>query len=304
MSRLRLSPAFDIVSTEAGLLVRSDLVTSQITGSDARRLMEKLLPLLDGSRDRAAILAALGGAPAAVAAFLDRLVARGAVEAVPEAPPSARARGQRLFFRAWSADADAATARLVAAHVVVAGRSRWAQAAARELAAAGVDAIEGPLALRDVAAALARRSESTLVIAAVPPEDTERLARLTQAASVPSLWARRSGTVVAIGPLVIPGQTACRVCAMETSVSAALSEMNRERAVRGGTASDGLLGHLVALEAIKVITRYAPTHLGGRTLIQDLVSWESTLHTLVRLPWCRVCGDEGRMTHASSRSPG
>jgi bacteriocin biosynthesis cyclodehydratase domain-containing protein len=52
-----------------------------------------------------------------------------------------------------------------------------------------------------------------------------------------------------------------------------------------------LLGHLVAMEALKVLSAYTPSRLGGRFLIQDLARLETSHHTLVRLPWCKVCGE-------------
>jgi hypothetical protein len=56
-------------------------------------------------------------------------------------------------------------------------------------------------------------------------------------------------------------------------------------------ATDPLLGHLVALEAVLVLSGCAPSSLGGRVQIEDLVAQESSLHTLVRIPWCKVCGE-------------
>jgi hypothetical protein len=50
-----------------------------------------------------------------------------------------------------------------------------------------------------------------------------------------------------------------------------------------------MLGHLVALVALEILGEHAVTNLGGRALVQDLSTYETTLHTLVRLPWCQVC---------------
>jgi hypothetical protein len=30
--------------------------------------------------------------------------------------------------------------------------------------------------------------------------------------------------------------------------------------------------------------------LGGRLVVHDLAALTSTRHTLIRVPWCRVCG--------------
>jgi adenylyltransferase/sulfurtransferase len=50
------------------------------------------------------------------------------------------------------------------------------------------------------------------------------------------------------------------------------------------------LGHLVALEVLKLVSGYTRSSLGGRVLVHDLTTFETRLQTLVRLPWCRVCG--------------
>lgn len=51
-----------------------------------------------------------------------------------------------------------------------------------------------------------------------------------------------------------------------------------------------ILGHLVAMEAIKALVEYAPSAVAGDMLVVDPVTLETTLHRLVQLPWCRVCG--------------
>jgi hypothetical protein len=52
-----------------------------------------------------------------------------------------------------------------------------------------------------------------------------------------------------------------------------------------------LLGHLVAMEALRAISGTIGSALGGRLVVEDLTTLESSLYTLVRLPRCRVCGD-------------
>jgi molybdopterin-synthase adenylyltransferase len=91
-----------------------------------------------------------------------------------------------------------------------------------------------------------------------------------------------------IGPLTIPGKTTCRVCAE----SLAVNPRRDARPAEGPRAAimARLLGHLVALEVLAIVSGYTETKLGGRALIQDLTTFETKLATLVRLPWCRVCG--------------
>ena len=118
MTHLRMSPSAAVTPTEAGVMIRSDLATFQVSGPDLPAFLDRVLPLLDGSKDREALAAALPGySRASVLAFLDLLEARGLVEPVPEAP--ARLHGQETFLRLYpGAPADAAT-RIARARVTV-----------------------------------------------------------------------------------------------------------------------------------------------------------------------------------------
>jgi bacteriocin biosynthesis cyclodehydratase domain-containing protein len=132
------------------------------------------------------------------------------------------------------------------------------------------------------------------VVAAIAPEDVvaiERLARAAHRAKRVSLWAHELGGSVVLGPLVVPGETACRACATAEPLHPMMPSVARAARVRG--ASPALLGDLVAMEALQILRGDAPSRLGGRVLIEDLATWTSSLHTLVRLPWCRVCGAAG-----------
>lgn len=282
MTCLRLHPGISVIPTRAGLLLRSDLATFQVTGADARAFLERLVPLLDGTRDVAAIQAALADRSASsVAALLEHLLARGILE-----PAGASASSMEVFLRAFPGDAEGRMRRFAEARVLVTGRARWAETVARELSAAGarVDTM-------DIPHALAANEPASLLIAALPPDDEaaiERLSRAAHAARIRSLWAHATRYTSILGPLVVPGETACRLCATAESVNPALQSTTREPPSRS---AETRLGHLVAMEALALLTGYTASRLGGRVLIEDLPRWTSALHTLVRLPWCRVCGE-------------
>jgi molybdopterin-synthase adenylyltransferase len=277
---VRLSPSAGITPTGAGVILRSDLGTFQVAGPDTAVFVDRMVPLLDGSRDREAIAAALPGyAGGSVAAFLRLLEDHGLIEEVPGA--EAHGRGQEAFLRAWPAAGDAAE-RLARARVICVGRGPWGAAAANALGAAGLSEVRAV----DESSAIGGELWS-LIVAAVPPadlEEVERVARLAHRANLVSLWSHLAGTKAVLGPLVTPGITACRICATAPGLNPELE------AGPGRAAAAKLLGHFVAMEAIRVISGYAPSDLGGRILIEDLATLEISLHTLVRLPWCRVCG--------------
>ncbi|WP_437285404.1 TOMM precursor leader peptide-binding protein [Sorangium sp. So ce406] len=347
MSRIRLSRSASITPTDAGVILRSDLGTFQITGADVSAFLDRMAPLLDGSRDREAIVEALADySRESVTAFLDLLEARGLVEPAPDAAEPAdreRLRGQAEFLRRWSSAPQQAAQRLASARVLVVGLEPWGAAAALALAAAGIAALrliddgavgprdaavlrergqaalgaprrgavaalireraprcrvdESPAAALDAGDLLSPEGRPHLVVAAARGDDAEllsRVARFGHRAQVASLFAHLAGTTAVLGPLVIPGKTACRVCAAAEALNPPLAA--RAPAVERGSpphagAMAQMLGHLAAMEALKVLSGYTQSRLGGRVLIQDLSTLGTSYHALVRLPWCGVCGE-------------
>ena len=61
MPRIRRNPSAALTPTGQGLSIRSDLGAFQLTGADAGVFFEHVAPLLDGTRDREAVIAGLPG---------------------------------------------------------------------------------------------------------------------------------------------------------------------------------------------------------------------------------------------------
>ncbi len=132
------------------------------------------------------------------------------------------------------------------------------------------------------------------------------LARTAHQHSIRSLTIHLHGLEAVVGPAVIPGETACWNCAQQRQLAAASDpaaarEVHRSlltrhaarpRAPMYPVPSASLLGSLAALEVIKLLTGYTRARIIGRILVQHLVSLETSYHTVVRLPWCGVCGGE------------
>ncbi len=249
MTKLLWSPAASLVPTERGLALRSDLGTFLLEGDDAAVFATKLVPLLDGTRDEAAVAAAL---PAYSAASVGRLLSllrdRGLVDerGLEEREPSWS--GERAFLRATRGSAARASSGK-ALLVVVTGRD---------------DAGE-----------------------------IERISRLAHEAKVATLWSHLEGHTAILGPLVTPGETACRVCAGQGPFAPAALQGSA-----GGEPADPLdpaiFAELVALEALRILAGPDPSELGGRLRVEDLRAHTSTRYTLVRIPWCPVCGSGAR----------
>jgi ribosomal protein S12 methylthiotransferase accessory factor len=123
------------------------------------------------------------------------------------------------------------------------------------------------------------------------------------ASGVPALFARLEGRVALLGPLVLPGVTACHACwqarsfACDTDPSSArayadlLDRRRRpalhERAVPPPLAA--VAGATVALEALKhLLSADLPT-LAGRVQELDALRSRSELHAVLRVPGCPAC---------------
>ncbi|MHB8732207.1 MAG: TOMM precursor leader peptide-binding protein [bacterium] len=129
------------------------------------------------------------------------------------------------------------------------------------------------------------------------------VARYAQARNIRSLYGCIDGLEAVVGPAVLPGKTACWNCARLRRLAnvdrpAETHALQTAFLAQHGAAplhtylapAAPLVGHLVALEALKLLSGYTPSHLVGRILVQDLVTLETTSHVLIRMPWCEVCG--------------
>lgn len=274
MSLLVWSPSATITATDAGTVLRSDFASLHVRGPDARALVERVLPLLDGTRDLAAVCAALPEyGSESVSRLIGVLVRRGLVEALGATP------GDR-FFQACSGGSGELRARIATARVCFAGGASFVEGAMSALGDAGVREVWrlGRAGIEGASLLVAGfgRGEGRAMLAT---------SKLAHRAGVISLWAEITGGVLALGPVVHPGETACRVCA---AVEALHPRERPSGPLPWG--ADRLAGSLVALAAIEALTGFGASRLAGRQLREDLRTRETTLTTLVRLPWCRVCG--------------
>ena len=211
---------------KSGLLpVWRDRDTLQI-GIDSRRAVALtgmggaawLISLLDGSRDRAQVIAAARdrGMPSdAVERVLSLLAAGGALDDFPAAtlralPPSLRSTLAAELATASLARGDAdggaqVLARRRAASVQIYGTARIGLAIAEILTAAGVGRVTSLDVFPD-----SRRPQPDLAVLSErqPPELAARLMR----ERVPHLAASAAEAIGLVGPLVLPGRTACLRC--------------------------------------------------------------------------------------------
>ncbi|APR78777.1 TOMM biosynthesis cyclodehydratase protein C [Minicystis rosea] len=165
-----------------------------------------------------------------------------------------------------------------------------------------------------------------LALTCAPADDLllhEGVARLAHTAGTMSLTAYLEGADAVIGPAVIPGRTACLSCARQRRIangarpalSHALTDAllerrapDRERTHLAPAA--GALGHAVALAVMDLLERGEEAKLAGAVAVRSLVDLTTSLHAVIPMPRCALCGGaeareprEGRVSLASARNP-
>lgn len=253
--------------------------------------VETIVPLLDGSRDRAALLWGTHGVPPeTVAGVLDRLDAADLLaehDGPDEDGPAYLGRAALPYWDAAGLDALTAAARTATARISV-------------QVVGGI----GPL---PVVAALARAGLAVHPhggeVDAPPPDlavvlcadyTDPALAAVAAglcATDTPWLIARPVGEQVLVGPFFVPGQGACWTC-LATRLLANRPLGNGRAGPRGVVMAPvgDLAAGVVALEAVKWIAG----HRGPgqhRLWVFDSLTMEVATHPVAARPQCPDCGD-------------
>lgn len=136
------------------------------------------------------------------------------------------------------------------------------------------------------------------------PGSFEDLNRRALAAGTLFLPAWVASLVGYVGPLVHPFDTACYRCYRlradandpHHTVNAAIRK--HETMHPAGRASPGFLppmaravGEISSMEALKTLTQVAPSDVAGRLIEINLVSFESIVHRVLKVPRCPDCSD-------------
>jgi bacteriocin biosynthesis cyclodehydratase domain-containing protein len=117
-------------------------------------------------------------------------------------------------------------------------------------------------------------------------------------ARVPYLSAGQLVPHVRLGPLVVPGQTACLECqerrwrtehGLYDKLAASRTAKPRTAATLGP--ATGVIGSMLAMEAIHLLTGACEPASLGRAFMLDLRTLELSSEDAVRDPGCPVCGD-------------
>lgn len=272
-SRPRLKPWYRLATTEAGLTARFGASALFFEGHAARRLLPVLLPLLDGTRTLDELVATLG--PRTQPAIEQVLEALDAHDLLLHADVPSGAAGALLAATAYGVrdPADVRTS--------VLGDGETAAEIARLLRASGVGQV-------------GESWDAELVIAAPDDDVDERLDEWNATAI-----ARRApwlpltpfdGTIAAVGPLIVPGETACRTClAARRSVD---PYAPCERPLSAGYLSSPSLRAvctgLATAAAVRWLTT-GDTPVLGAVLAVEYATQAVTRHVVHRVPRCRSC---------------
>jgi ribosomal protein S12 methylthiotransferase accessory factor len=126
----------------------------------------------------------------------------------------------------------------------------------------------------------------------------------------PWLLVKPLGTILWIGPVFRPGESACWECLAQRLRSNRKVEshlQNKKKTAMPFPVSHAALpatvhaaAHLVAIEAVKWIARPEQRAPEGELVTLDLLTLETEKHTLVRRPQCPRCGDPA---YRSDRDP-
>ena len=146
-------------------------------------------------------------------------------------------------------------------------------------------------------APLAREADIVLLLADHPPYVIERWVNAAcVAASTPYIACGQGTPILKIGPMVVPGRTACFACE-ETQMRAAAPLYDEVVALRQRTSAfamtlgpaAGIIGTLLSMEVMHALLG-RPAATEGRALLLDIQTLRTWWEPIARDPGCPVCG--------------
>ena len=291
-----LAPWYRLVQEPDRLLLEHGGSLVTLEGKAAGLLLPRLVPLLDGTRTVEQIVDQLGPAiEPSIRRALTLLDEHGLIIDGQGVPIGSS--GEAALFAAAVAVGTPAPAlareRLGQAGVGVAGRSPAAGEVARLLDEAGVGRVErgGP----ELAGA-----GLDLLVAAPDRTETELLLDVnSRAVEAEQAWLQvipHDGRVVVVGPLFLPGRSACHECYRLRRAAASDYEDDFELVERvpGRGAEPAALtavsAGIATLFAIRWLASADPTLPGRASTIRTRGLLETETHHVLRVPRCPSCG--------------
>jgi bacteriocin biosynthesis cyclodehydratase domain-containing protein len=298
MERPLLKPWYRLSVDDGGTVLRYAGSVLEFEGAGAKRLLPHLLPLLDGTRTVEEVVSELGEpVRPAVEHALSLLRAHDLLTA--GAPPDAAAGGRRSAELLSAVDPAGRTpadlhARLVAVEVRVLGSGPAAELVARLLQASNVLAVDR-LEWDDDAPA------DGLVVAVPASEELGELAQWNRGAVGPWLQVLPfDGRLAAVGPVFVPGQTACHECFLLRRDSTIAPWPDRAQGRHcGSPALDAVLAGLAAHIALRWLAAGELADAGVLLAVDPGAELRCTRHFVHRVPRCPVCSPSAQRAAAS-----
>jgi len=282
MSTPYLQLPLDLVwmNTSKGIAVYSSSGAILLEGEDAGLVAERLFPLLDGTRTAAEIIGAASDIAAPdLISILGSLSANGLLKTHAQQNPAGLHKAQQR-------------AGLQKARILVSGNEEWTTIAAESLLAAGIGRVTisaeqtKPI---DIAAGIFERTQT---------EALTNFIESSRHAAVPFLTCVVGSNEVFIGPVALPGHTACWNCAkmrMMANSQWREAEFCSTVAAEDHTFISSLLASQVCA-TIHAGAERAP--LANHLLVLDRNSLQTSTHHVLPVPGCALCGgpEEGKVT--------
>lgn len=269
----------------------------EFDGAAAERLLPHLLPLLDGSRTVDDVVAELGEpVRPAVEHALSLLRAHDLLTAQAPAGAAAGARRCAELLAATDRAGRAVAelhARLVQVEVHVLGSGPAAEPLGRLLQASGCSGVES-LAWNEP-------PPDAFVVAVPASGEVELLEEWNRRARAPWLQVLPyDGRLAAVGPVVVPGQTACHDCYRHRrdSTIAALPDRTTG-AYAGAPALDATLAGLAAHVTLRWLAAGDVADAGVLLAVELAPELRCTRHFVHRVPRCATCSPTRRRAAAS-----
>jgi bacteriocin biosynthesis cyclodehydratase domain-containing protein len=305
LKKLSLGPGVRVIRVDDDVAFVGDHVRLRLSGPVGVFVENRLAPLLDGSRDREALAAALADVDKLqLNEWIDRFVGAGVLDERESSSPLP-------FLQAFQLDDDA-VAHLAARRIVAVGVDDVESQLQVELRALGL----GNVDLLDVAAINTRDQLAEAVAGAdlifhgrgsAGLESAHWVNQIALASDQRALFARVAAQRATVGPLVLPGEGPCFLCwrmralaneddyALAFAAESAAGKQPGPR-LRATAALPGLarvVAAVAASEIIKVLAALAAPVTAAQVWEFDGLTLESHTRRVLQRPDCPACRKKG-----------
>lgn len=289
-----LKPWFRRCPLPDGLLLEHGRATVRFRGAAATRLLPLLVPLLDGRRTVPELVEAVGAAVEPATHHALGLLARhGLLVDGPPVDPATSALDRTAVSLAQHASEPPAAvrARLASARVLLEGDRELVGPLGRLLCRAGL------------ARAIVHEPEGAFVVTAAAAGDPRLEARNDWALDRNAPWlpvGLFDGAAALVGPLVLPGESACLRC-LTLRRDAAAAGARELAAIRGVPSAAPLPPGVAALAVAVALDRVVrwlglldPLLPGVALAVEAAPELRLTPHPVLRVPRCTGCSPSAR----------